>query len=119
MATKKTVKAVKKVPANAERYIKITFSDEGVGISGNYVSSVNHIEAILALIYSLHESCPDMGACRSALNAINFHREFMATHEQMAGQLEKLRDALKKGKEKAEKKLAEAKKASAKKTTKK
>lgn len=118
METKKKIKKVAKVPANTERYIKIVFTDNGVGVEGNYVSSMNHIEAIVALIYSLSQSCPGMSTCNTALSAIDFHRDFTKRQDQMAETLHKLRDALVEARNKAEKKVAKTKKKAVKKTTK-
>ena len=117
MTTKKTTskKTVKKVNAKDERFLKITFSDQGLGIQGQNVSTVNHIEAILALIYSLHSNDPEMSTVKTCLTAIDFHRKSIKSRERMVAQLEQLRDALQEARKKAEAELKAKKKATKKK----
>lgn len=115
MEAKKKITKVTKVPANAERYMKIVFTDEGVKVEGNYVSSVNHIEAIVALIYSLFQNCPDMSACKTVLSAIDFHRDFTKRQDKMVETLRILRNALQEARKKAEADLKAKKKATKKK----
>lgn len=117
MTTKKTTtkKTVKKVNPKDERFLKIVFTDEGLGIEGQNVSTVNHIEAVLALIFSLHSNDPEMGTLKTCLEAIDFHRTSIGNRAKMVMQLEKLRDVLKEAKEKAEAELKAKKKATKKK----
>lgn len=117
MTTKKTTtkKTVKKTIKKEECFLKVTFSDQGVGIQGQNVSTVNHIEAILALIYSLHDADPEMGAVKTCLNAIESYRDATKSNMQMVAQLERLRDLLQKAREKAEAKVKAEKKTTKKK----
>lgn len=116
MATKKTTtkKTVKKTVKKEERFLKVTFSDQGLGIQGQNVSPVNHIEAILALIYSLHAEDQEMRTIEACLNAIKSYRDTSKGNTQMVEHLEHLRDILQ-----AARKRAEAKVKAEKKTTKK
>lgn len=117
MTTKKTTtkKTVKKTTKEEERFLKITFTDQGVGIQGQTVSTVNHIEAILALIYSLHTSDPEMHTIETCLNAIDSYRDTAKNNMQMVGQLEHLRDLLQEARKKAEAKVKAEKKTTKKK----
>lgn len=117
MTTKKTTtkKTVKKVNPKDERFLKIVFTDEGLGIEGQNVSTVNHIEAVLALIFSLHSNDPEMGTLKTCLEAIDFHRTSIGNRAKMITQLEQLRDALQEARKKAEAELKAKKKATKKK----
>lgn len=117
MTTKKTTtkKTVKKVNPKDERFLKVVFTDEGLGIEGQNVSTVNHIEAVLALIFSLHSNDPEMGTLTTCLEAIDFHRTSIKGRAKMVEHLEQLRDALKNAREKAEAELKAKKKATKKK----
>ena len=55
MTTKTTTtkKTVKKTVKKEEHFLNVVFTEQGVRIQGQNVSPVNHIEAILVLIYSL------------------------------------------------------------------
>lgn len=114
--TKKTVKkSTKKEP---ERYIKIVFTNDGVGIQGQNVSTVNHIEAVLALLYSLRSNDPELDTVKTVLNAIDYHRKTFNARQEMLGHLENLRDVLQKARAKMDAEVEKAKK-NTKKTTKK
>lgn len=115
MTTKKTTKKTVKKSTEQERYIKVYFTDEGIGIDGKGISVVNHIEAVLAILSSLRQNDPELGAIKTCLDAIDYHRKTIKGRHEMIGHLERLRDALQEARKKAE---AEAKKAT-KKTTKK
>lgn len=117
MTTKKTTtkKTVKKVNPKDERFLKIVFTDEGLGIEGQNVSTVNHIEAVLALIFSLHSNDPEMGTLKTCLEAIDFHRTSIGNRAKMITQLEQLHDALQEVRKKAEADLKAKKKATKKK----
>lgn len=116
MTTKKTTtkKTVKKV-TEEERFLKIVFTDQGLGIQGQNVSTVNHIEAILALIYSLHSNDPEMSTVKTCLTAIDFHRDAVRGENGMIAQLERLRDVLQIARERAEAKVKAVKKTTKKK----
>lgn len=117
MTIKKTTtkKTVKKVNPKDERFLKIVFTDEGLGIKGQNVSTVNHIEAVLALIFSLHSNDPEMRTLKTCLEAIDFHRTSIRSKEKMIMHLEQLRDALQEAREKAEAKVKQQKKTTTKK----
>lgn len=83
----KKTKTVKKAPAKAERYIKIVFTQEGLQVYGNYVSDMNHVEALLGLIISLVSNCPDVSVCKTALDAINRQRLANQTVSDLVGAL--------------------------------
>lgn len=116
MTTKKTTtkKTVKKT-VKEERFLKITFSDQGVGIQGQNVSKVNHIEAILALIHSLHTEDPEMHTVETCLNAIDSYRDTAKSNTQMVWRLEHLRDLLQEARKRAEAKVKAEKKTTKKK----
>lgn len=116
MTTKKTTtkKTVKKT-VKEERFLKVTFSDQGVGIQGQNVSTVNHIEAILALIYSLYTEDPEMCTIETCLNAIESYRGTAKNNMQMVVQLERLRDLLQEARKRAEAKVKAEKKTTKKK----
>lgn len=117
MTTKKatTKKTVKKTVKEEERFLKVTFSDQGLGIQGQNVSTVNHIEAILALIYSLYSNDPKMSTIKTCLTAIDFHRDAVRGENGMIAQLERLRDVLQVARERAEAKVKATKKTTKKK----
>lgn len=114
MTTKKTKKTVKKT-VKEERFLKVTFSDQGLGIQGRNVSPVNHIKAILALIYSLHAEDQEMHTVETCLNAIESYRDTAKGNMQMVEQLERLRDLLQEARKKAEAKVKAEKKTTKKK----
>ena len=116
MTTKKTTtkKTVKKT-VKEERFLKVTFSDQGLGIQGQNVSPVNHIEAILALIYSLHDEGSEMHTIETCLNAIESYRDTAKDNMQMIEQLEHLRNLLQEARKRAEAKVKAEKKTTKKK----
>lgn len=116
MATKTTTKkTAKKTTEKEEHFLKITFSDKGVGIQGQNISRVNHIEAILALIYSLHTEDPEMNSVETCLNAIESYSDDIKSKSKMVAQLEHLRDVLQEARKKAEAKAKALKKTTKKK----
>ena len=70
----KKLKTVKKAPANTERYIKVIFEEEGMRVDGNYVSGVNQVEAIIALIISVVSNNPGLEPFKDVLDAIHSRR---------------------------------------------
>ena len=112
MTTKKatTKKTVKKTVKEEGRFLKVTFSDQGLGIQGQNVSPVNHIEAILALIYSLHTEDQEMHTVETCLNAIESYPDTAKDNMQMIEQLEHLRNLLQEARKKAEAKVKAEKK---------
>ena len=116
MTTKKaTAKKTIKKTVKEERFLKIIFSDQGVGIQGQNVSTVNHIEAILALIYSLYTEDAKMHTIETCLNAIESYYNTAKSNMQMVEQLEHLRDLLQEARKKAEAKVKAEKKTTKKK----
>jgi hypothetical protein len=110
-----TKKTVKKTVKKEEHFLKVTFSDQGVDIQGQNVSRVNHIEAILALIYSLHTNDPEMDTVKTCINAIESYRNDLKNKSKMITQLEHLRDLLQEARKKAEAKVKAQKKTTKKK----
>lgn len=116
MATKTTTKkTVKKTTEKEEHFLNITFSDKGVGIQGQNVSRINHIEAILALIYSLCTEDPEKHSVETCLNAIESYSDDIKSKSKMVAQLEHLRDVLQEARKKAEAKVKAQKKTTKKK----
>lgn len=116
MTTKKTTtKKTAKKTAEKEHFIRIDFTEKGIGLSATNISRMNYIEAILVLMMSLAENNPDMSCCRHALSAIQNDRESVTNAGACIEQLTHLRDVLKKAGDKARAEVAKAK--SSKKTT--
>jgi len=110
-----TKKTAKKTTEKEERFLKVIFSDQGVNIQGQNVSRVNHIEAILALIYSLHIEDPEMHSVETCLNTIESYSDDIKSKSKMVAQLEHLRDILQEARKKAEAKVKTQKKTTKKK----
>lgn len=111
MTTKTTTKkTAKKTTKKEEHFFKISFTDQGVNIQGQNISTVNHIEAILALIYSLHDNDPEMDTVKTCINAIESYRDTIEGKSKMITQLERLRDLLQEARKKAEAKVKAQKK---------
>ena len=115
MTTKKTKKTVKKTVKKEEHYLKVVFADQGLGIQGRNASPANHIEAILALILSLHAEDPEMHTIKTCLNAIESYRDTVTNENGMIAHLKRLRDHLQEARKRVEAKVKAEKKTTKKK----